>query len=313
LKERKRYAIAIHGGAGTVSKIQMTEWKEKAFQQALMVAITIGEGVLKKGGKALDAVTEAVVSMEDCTLFNAGKGSVFTHTGNHEMDASIMDGKNLKAGAVSSVSGVKNPILFARLIMEKSKHVMMAGEEALNYARTQNVQFEDNAYFYDEFRYKQWLKVRKKDEVSLDHDEGKAEKYGTVGAVALDRRGNLAAATSTGGMVNKRNGRVGDSPIIGAGTYADNRCGAISCTGHGEYFIRLVAAHEVLCHVKYNNVSLSDAAHEFIHQTLKNAGGRGGLIAVDTDGRIAMPFNTKGMYRASKQEGEEPFVGIYHI
>lgn len=312
-KRKNKYALAIHGGAGTVSRITMTQWKERAYHEALRRALTVGANVLAKGGKAIEAVAEAIVTMEDSPLFNAGKGSVFTYKGEHEMDAALMNGKNLKAGAVSAVRSVKNPILMAKAVMENSRHVMLSGDEALEFARRHGLELESKDYFYDEFRYKQWQKARAKDEVALDHDESEEKKYGTVGAVALDIRGNLAAATSTGGMVNKRFGRIGDSPIIGAGTYADNDSCAISCTGHGEFFIRLVVAHEVAAMVKYGGKSLQEAADIVVMEKLKKIGGRGGLIALDRNGNIVMPFNTKGMYRACKREGEREFVGIYKV
>lgn len=303
--------MVIHGGAGTVSRITMTQWKERAYHEALRRALTVGVHVLAKGGKALDAVTEAIVMMEDSPLFNAGKGSVFTYKGEHEMDAALMNGKNLKAGAVSAVKLVKNPVLLAKAVMENSRHVMLSGDDALEFARKQEIELESKDYFYDDFRYKQWQKARARDAVALDHDENEEKKYGTVGAVALDVHGNLAAATSTGGMVNKRFGRIGDSPIIGAGTYADNESCAISCTGHGEFFIRLVVAHEVATLVKYAGMSLQEAADTVVMEKLKKIGGRGGLIGLDRSGNIVMPFNTKGMYRAYKREGEKEFVGIY--
>lgn len=311
MKKKNRYALAIHGGAGTVSRITMTQWKERAYHEGLRRALTVGANVLAKGGKALDAVREAIVVMEDSPLFNAGKGSVFTYNGEHEMDAALMDGKNLKAGAVTGIKYVKNPILLAESVMAKSKHVMLSGEDALEFARKQGIQFENKEYFFDEFRHKQWQKAKARGVIELDHDQEEEKKFGTVGAVALDVRGNLAAATSTGGMVNKRFGRIGDSPIIGAGTYADNDSCAISCTGHGEFFIRLVVAHEVASLVKYGGKSLQEAAEKVIMERLKKIGGRGGLIGLDRNGEIVMPFNTKGMYRAYKREGEQEFVGIY--
>lgn len=294
-----------------MSRITMTHWKERAYHEGLRRALTVGSNILAKGGKAIDAVKEAIVVMEDSPLFNAGKGSVFTYGGEHEMDAALMDGKNLKAGAVAGIKQVKNPILLAEAVMRKSKHVMLSGEAALEFAKKQGLILEDKAYFYDEFRFKQWQKARAKGEVALDHDEEEEKKYGTVGAVALDVRGNLAAATSTGGMVNKRFGRIGDSPVIGAGTYADNESCAISCTGHGEFFIRMVVAHEVASLVKYGGKSLQEAADIVVMEKLKKIGGRGGLIGLDRKGNIAMPFNTKGMYRAFKKEGQPEFVGIY--
>jgi len=308
-----KYAFAIHGGAGTVSKITMTKWKEKAYKEALKRALYAGVNILENGGKALDAVVEAVRIMEDNPLFNAGKGSVFTHSGKHEMDAALMDGKTLKAGAVSGVQFVKNPVLLAHLVMKKTKHVMLGGEEAVEFARKNKITLKSQEYFYDEFRFKQWQKAKAKDDISLDHDMNEEKKYGTVGAVALDKKGNLAAATSTGGMVNKKYGRIGDSPIIGAGTYADNNSCAISCTGHGEFFIRYVVAHEVSSMMKHGNKELKAAADLVINHVLQKAGGRGGLIGIDRQGNIVMPFNTKGMYRAYKKEGEEDYVGIYKI
>ena len=304
------YAIAIHGGAGTISRKAMSNWKQKAYEEVLKRALEVSHLILKKGGKAMDAVFEAVKIMEDSSLFNAGKASVYTDKGTHEMDAAIMNGANLKAGAVAAVKLVKNPIELARTIMKKSRHVMLMGDDALDYARAQGLKIESPEYFHDESRYKQWQKAHSKDVVGLDHDSGE-EKFGTVGAVALDKRGNLAAATSTGGIVNKKHGRVGDSPIIGAGTYADNASCAISCTGVGEYFIRYVVAHEVACRIKYKGQSLEEASQEMIHETLLKAGGRGGLIAVDTKGTISMPFNTSGMYRGYKRSSGELFIGIY--
>lgn len=305
------FGIAIHGGAGTVSKTTMTKWKEQAYREALHRALTVGHMILQKGGKSLDAVQEAVKTMEDTPLFNAGKGSVFTHTGEHEMDAAIMDGSNLKAGAVAAVQSVKNPIELCRSIMNNSKHVMLAGAEALKFAQKRGLEIRDKEYFYDEFRFQQWQKALAKGVVELDHDVEEEKKYGTVGAVALDKKGNLAAATSTGGMVNKKYGRVGDSPIIGAGTYASNDSCAVSCTGHGEFFIRSVVAYDVVCLVKYKGLSLEEAAQTVVLQKLKKMGGRGGLIAIDKFGNITMPFNTKGMYRAYKKNSEEEYIGIY--
>ena len=304
----KPFAIAIHGGAGTVSKTKLTKWKREAYNQILTRAYTVGFMVLKKGGSALEAVAEAVIIMEDSHLFNAGKGSVFTHEGDFAMDAAIMDGKKLQAGAVAGVSQVRNPILLADCIMKKSKHVILSGNQALQYAKEQGLTLEDKEYFYDEFRYNQWQRALQKDKVELDHDE---EKYGTVGAVALDKKGNLAAATSTGGMVNKKYGRIGDSPLIGIGTYANNKTCAISCTGHGEYFIRSVVGHDVSARMMYGGQSLEEASHEVIKVKLPKLGGRGGLIGVDKNGNVAMPFNTSGMYRGYKSFNGKEFVGIF--
>ena len=310
----KNFGIAIHGGAGTVSKVKMTKWKAEAYKQALKRAYTVGFMTLKKGGSSLDAVIEAVIILENSHLFNAGKGSVFTNTGEHEMDAALMEGKKLKAGAVAGVSFVKNPIVLAHTIMKKSKHVLLSGELALEFAKKNNLEIETKEYFYDEFRYKQWQKAIANDTVQLDHDEGSPEqdkKFGTVGAVALDKKGNLAAATSTGGMVNKKFGRIGDSPIIGAGTYANNESCAISCTGHGEFFLRAVVAHEVSARMLYKGETLKQATDEVIHGVLPKLGGRGGLIGIDAAGNIVLSFNTKGMYRGFKNSNNQEFVDIF--
>ncbi len=311
----RNYGIAIHGGAGTVSKVKMTKWKAEAYKQALKRAYTVGYLTLHKGGSALDAVTEAVIILENSYLFNAGKGSVFTHTGKHEMDAAVMEGKKLKAGAVAGVQSVKNPVLLAKAIMKKSKHVLLSGEQALTFAKKHQLEIEDDAYFYDEFRYKQWQRAIASDTVQLDHDEGGStdqdKKFGTVGAVALDKKGNLAAATSTGGMVNKKFGRIGDSPIIGSGTYANNESCAISCTGHGEFFLRAVVAHEVSARMLYKGETLQEATQFIIHEALPKMGGRGGLIGIDAAGNIVLPFNTKGMYRGFKSSDNREFVDIF--
>lgn len=310
--KKTQYAFAIHGGAGTISKKSMSRWKEKAYKEGLHRAVTVGSSILEKGGRAIDAVLESVKEMEDTALFNAGKGAVFSYKGEHEMDASIMDGKTRQAGAVAAVTLIKNPIVLAREIMNNSRHVILSGEDAKEFAIDKGIEMKDSEYFFDEFRFRQWQKAKERSTVILDHDEGENdEKYGTVGAVALDRRGNLAAATSTGGMVNKRYGRIGDSPIPGAGTYADNESCAVSCTGQGEYFIRLSVAHEVASLIKYAKMSLDEAVKKVIQEELKKMGGRGGLIAIDKFGNISMKFNTKGMYRASKKEGEEVYIGIY--
>lgn len=306
------FGIAIHGGAGTVSKIKMTKWKAHAYEEALRRAYTVGYLTLQKGGRAIDAVIEAILILEDSSLFNAGKGSVFTHKGENEMDASLMNGANLSAGAVAGIKFVKNPILLAKTVMKKSKHVLLTGEEALTFAKENGLAIEPKEYFYDEFRYQQWQKALQKDTITLDHDsEAGDKKFGTVGAVALDKKGNVSAGTSTGGMVNKKYGRIGDSALIGSGTYANNATCAISCTGHGEYFIRNVVAHDVSARMKYLNISLEEASNELILDVLKKAGGRGGLIGIDRHCNIVMPFNTKGMYRGYKKSNGEEFVGIY--
>ena len=305
------YAIAIHGGAGTLVKGMMTPEKEFAYKQALETALDKGYAVLSAGGTATDAVMQSVVALEDCPLFNAGKGSVFTAEGTHEMDAAIMEGSALNAGAVSLISGIKNPIALARDVMEKSDHVFLAGEGAMKFARSLNYRLKDEAYFFDQFRYDQWQELKGTDAFQLDHSTKKDSKFGTVGAVACDIHGNLAAATSTGGMTNKRFGRIGDSPVLGAGNYANNKTCAVSCTGSGEFFIRGVAAYDVSCLMEYKGLSLEEAASEVIQKRLLEIGGDGGLIAVDVHGNIAMPFNTEGMYRASNTSLGRKTVQIY--
>lgn len=306
----KPFGIVIHGGAGTVSKTKMTKWKAEAYKQALKRAYTVGFLTLQKGGSSLQAVKEAIIILEDCPLFNAGKGSVFTHAGSIEMDAALMDGKRMQAGAVAGVQQVKNPILLAERVLKKSRHVLISGAQALEYAREQGLEIEEQSYFEEEERLKQYQRALAKDNIGLDHDE-EPEKYGTVGAVALDKKGNLAAATSTGGMVNKKYGRVGDSPLIGIGTYANNNSCAISCTGHGEFFIRSVVAHEVSARMLYKGESLEEASNYIIKDELVRLGGRGGLIGIDQAGNMVMPFNTKGMYRGFKNSNGEEFVGIF--
>lgn len=307
----KNFSIAIHGGAGTILKSSMTPEKEAAYQEALQAALDAGYEALKDQQSALAAVELAVMKLEDSPLFNAGRGSVFTAQGTHEMDASIMDGNTLDAGAVSMVSGVQNPIALTRLILERSEHVFLAGEGAMTFAKSMNCVFRPDEWFHDEFRYQQWLEVKDSDTVQLDHSVNKEQKFGTVGAVALDVFGNIAAATSTGGMTNKKFGRIGDSPMIGAGTYANNNTCAVSCTGSGEYFIRGVVAYDVSCLMEYKGLSLEAACHEVIHHRLVKINGDGGLIAVDAKGNIAMPFNTEGMYRGSRKSGEDGVVLIY--
>lgn len=305
------FSIAIHGGAGTLLKGQMTPEKETAYTSGLQLAIDTGYEILAIGGSALDAVTAAVIVLENNPLFNAGKGSVFTAKGHHEMDASIMEGKHQKAGAVSLISGIKNPILLARDVMEKSEHVFLAGEGALEFAKSLGYTQEEDSYFYNQFRYDQWQEIKDSDHFQLDHSVLKESKFGTVGAVACDIFGNVAAATSTGGMTNKRWGRIGDSPMIGSGNYANNTTCAVSCTGSGEYFIRGVVAYDVSCLMEYKGMSLEDAANEVIHHRILKLGGDGGLIAVDSLGNIAMPFNTEGMYRGYRKSRGDYDVLIY--
>lgn len=308
---KNNFSIAIHGGAGTLVKGLMTPKLESQYKAALTEALEAGYAVLKNGGKAIDAVETAVISLEDTPLFNAGKGSVFTHKGTHEMDAAIMDGSNLKGGAVSLITGIKNPISLARDVMEKSEHVFLAGEGAMQFAKMNGYNVFPPDYFYDEVRYQQWQGIKDSDTFQLDHSVKKDGKFGTVGAVACDSFGNVAAATSTGGMTNKKWGRVGDSPMLGVGTYANNKTCAVSCTGSGEYFIRGVVAYDVSCLMEYKGFSLEEAASEVIQNRILKLGGDGGLIAVDSKGNIAMPFNTEGMYRAYKTSEGESNLAIY--
>lgn len=306
---QKKTAIAIHGGAGTIDRSQMSSEKEKEYRKALQQALTEGSIILEKGGSSLDAVCAAVVMLEENPLFNAGKGSVFNHDGKHEMDASIMRGESLEAGAVAGICGPRNPVLLAREVMEKSGHVLLCGRGAEQFARERGLEFMPDDWFSTEFRKNQLEDALKEGEVRLDHGGGK--KFGTVGAVALDALGNLAAATSTGGMTNKKFGRLGDSPIIGAGTYADNATCAVSCTGSGEFFIRSVTAFNVSALMEYGGKSLWEAAEYVVHSKLAAIGGDGGLIAVDSRGNIAMPFNTPGMYRACRQANGHTEIRIW--
>ncbi|MCL4103755.1 UNVERIFIED_CONTAM: hypothetical protein GTU68_029072 [Idotea baltica] len=289
----------------------MTPEKEAAYTQALETALQAGYSALEKGLTAMDAVEVAVMELENCPLFNAGRGSVFTSAGTHEMDASIMDGSNLEAGAVSLVTGVQNPIALARVVMLHSGHVFLSGAGAEEFARSKNCPFQDEAWFHDEFRYQQWQAVKGTDGFQLDHNVTVDHKFGTVGAVALDQHGNIAAATSTGGMTNKRFGRVGDSPMIGSGTYANNATCAVSCTGSGEYFIRGVVAYDVSCLMEYKGLSLDAACREVVHERLPKINGDGGLIAVDAQGNMSLVFNTEGMYRGRREAGGDGVIEIY--
>lgn len=304
-----KYTLAIHGGAGTILRAEMTAEKEEAHRKALLDALRIGEAILREGGKALDAVEAAVRSLEDCEFFNAGKGAVFTNDGHHEMDASIMCGKTRAAGAAAMVQGVKNPIALARRVMEASDHVLLCGPGARQFAREQGLEEAPPEYFFSEFRHQQWQVAKARGIIQLDH----SKKYSTVGAVACDHHGHVAAATSTGGLTNKKYGRVGDSPIIGAGTYANDLTCAVSCTGDGEYFLRGVIAYDLSCLIEYKGMGLIEAAEFVIQQKQLALGGEGGLIAVDTKGNIALPFNSEGMYRAWVREGEEAGVAIYRL
>jgi len=302
------YLIAIHGGAGTILRSKMSTEAEKTYLSALEDALEAGHSILRSGGSALDAVVHATVLLEDCPLFNAGRGSVFTHDGFHEMDASVMDGKTLKAGAVSGVHNVKNPVLLARQIMENSEHVFLTGAGAEEFARKVRCEFETDEYFFSQYRYDQLLEIRDTESVRLDHSE---KKFGTVGAVARDLKGNLAASTSTGGMTNKRYGRVGDSPVIGSGTYANDRTCAVSCTGHGEYFLRAVVAYDISCLMEYKGLTLKEACDLVVHKKLSAMGGEGGLIAVDSSNSSALVFNSEGMYRGWKDSEGRGEIAIY--
>ncbi len=338
-KSMENFAIAIHGGAGTILKDSMSPALEQEYKAKLQEALTAGYEILSKGGTSMDAVVAAIKVMEDSPLFNAGKGSVFANDGTNSMDAAIMNGKDLKAGAVAGVHTIRNPIEGARAVMEKSPHVMLTGDGADKFAFEQGLKIEDPKYFYDAKRWKQFEKIKAQDQIKLDHSvpstpKGKGKdtsgsildvefggdasaslstdkKFGTVGCVALDKYGNLAAGTSTGGMTNKKWGRVGDSPIIGAGTYANNKTCAVSCTGHGEYFIRNVVAYDVAALMEYKHMSIEAAANEVVMEKLKEQGGEGGLIAIDAKGNITMPFNTTGMYRGYMLKNGVPNILIY--
>ncbi|WP_400190642.1 isoaspartyl peptidase/L-asparaginase family protein [Hymenobacter sp. B81] len=316
-------ALALHGGAGTIARHLLSPEAERDYRQALHDALLGGYELLRQGASALDAVEATVVRLENCPLFNAGRGAVFTHEGHHEMDASLMEGATRRAGAVTGVRRIQNPIQAARLVMEHSEHVLLAWPGAEEFARQHDLPMQPPEYFFTEHRYAQLQEALLSGRVRLDHsqeapleepipfDEDPKKKMGTVGAVARDQQGHLAAATSTGGMTNKRYSRIGDSPLIGAGTWADDRTCAISCTGHGEYFIRAVVAHDVACLMEYRGLSLAEACRVVVHDKLAPIGGEGGLVAVDAAGNIALLFNSEGMYRASISSRQPLFVGIY--
>ena len=319
-KPKDKVVLVIHGGAGTILKENMSPEKEKAYRLALQEALQNGYKVIKNGGESEDAVIEAIKVMENSPLFNAGKGAVFTHEGKNEMDASIMKGKTMQAGAVAGVTTIKNPILAAKAVMNNSAHVMMAGKGAEEFAVKQGLEIVDPSYFRTEDRWNSLQKVLEKDKekMELDHDTKTQayvpfnfvdEKFGTVGAVALDAKGNITAGTSTGGMTNKRYGRVGDSPIIGAGTYANNEVG-VSCTGWGEYFIKAIAAYDVAALMKYKQASSQEAGKEVIKK-IGEMGGDGGMIVLDKNGQASFPFNTAGMYRGSITQSGKIFIEIY--
>ncbi len=308
--EKPEYAIVIHGGAGTILKKNMTPEKEAAYIEKMQEALNAGEAILKNGGSSLDAVEATIHIMEDSPLFNAGKGAVYTEAGENEMDASIMDGSNLMAGAVAGVKTVKHPISAARMVMEKSKHVMMAREGAEIFAEQQGLEIVDPSYFKSERRWNSYLRMKAKQE---SKEEEANKKHGTVGCVALDKKGNIAAGTSTGGMSMKMWGRIGDSPIIGAGTYANNKTCGVSSTGHGEFFIRNVVAYDISALMEYKGWSLEKSANYVVNEKLKSQGGTGGIVSLDKDGNIAMAFNTAGMYRGFIKSTGETEILIYGI
>lgn len=294
----QKFVLAVHGGAGTIDPSKLTPELNIAYREGLTEACRIGHTILSKNGSALDAVEAAVSALEDFPLFNAGRGSVFTHDGTHEMDASIMDGKNSDAGAVAGIASVKNPVQLARIIMEKTPHVLFTGEGALDLARQYDLPIEPESYFFTQARYDQLQRAIAKNQIHLDHSSTSNKYLGTVGAVACDVNGNTAAATSTGGMTNKMKGRVGDTPIPGCGIWADNATCAVSCTGTGELFIRALAAAEVHYSILYRKLSLEEAVRFTVHEHLPRWNGDGGLIAVNTKREVVMDFNTDGMYRA---------------
>lgn len=322
VSNKKRPVIAIHGGAGAITRAAMSAEKEQLYLAELERIVSGGQAILAAGGSALDAVTEAVRLLEECPLFNAGKGAVFTHQGAHELDACIMDGRTLDAGAVCGVSHIRNPILTARKVLENSPHVLFTGAGAEDFARANGQEMVEPEYFFTQERYDQLQRAIAADTgVMLDHDGATLNasgdpidpehKFGTVGAVAIDELGNLAAATSTGGMTNKQAGRVGDSPIIGAGCYASNNTVAISSTGTGEVFMRTVAAYDVAALMEYAGLTLEEATHKVVQEKLLPLGGSGGMIAVDKFGNVELPFNSEGMYRGFARVGEAPVVSIY--
>ncbi len=318
--EKAEFAIVIHGGAGTILKKNMTEEKEAAYRAVLEEAVKVGYDILKNGGSSLDAVTKTINVMEDSPLFNAGKGAVFTNAETNELDASIMDGKTLNAGASAGTTTVRNPIDLARAVMDNSPHVMLSGKGAETFAKEQGLEIVDPQYFYTENRFNALQRAKEREKIELDHDDQQALfydaeiknfKYGTVGCAALDKDGNLAAGTSTGGMTNKRWGRVGDAPIIGSGTYANNATCAVSSTGWGEYFIRAQVAHDISALMEYKGLSLAEASKIVIHDKVGGLGGDGGIVAVDKDGNMVMEFNTEGMYRASMNDQGDLKIEIY--
>ncbi|SDS32970.1 isoaspartyl peptidase/L-asparaginase [Gramella sp. MAR_2010_147] len=312
----QNFGIVIHGGAGTILKENISDSLEQAYKDKLEEAIKTGHEILANGGTAIEAVQKTINVMEDSPLFNSAKGAVFTNEGKNELDASIMDGKTLNAGAIAGVTNVKNPINLAYEVMENSEHVLLSGKGAEDFAKEQGLEIVDPEYFYTENRFKAMERAREREKQKSNKTAFydpfiKDEKFGTVGCAALDKNGNLAAGTSTGGMSNKKYNRIGDAPIIGAGTYANNKTAAISSTGWGEYFIRGVVAYDISAMMEYKGVSLKEATHEVIQNKLGELGGTGGIIAIDHDGNVSMEFNTAGMYRASMNSNGEMSIGIY--
>jgi len=301
----EQFAIAIHGGAGTLHRERFSPGVVQQYEKALRQALQAGLHILQNGGRSLDAVEAAVMELEDCPFFNAGRGAVFNADGGHTLDAAIMDGSTLAAGAVAGISGFKSPVRVARAVMEKTRYVLLSAQGAADFAREQGMEEVAADYFYTDLRYQQWKKKQQN-----DLDQSADLNFGTVGAVALDKKGNLAAATSTGGLTNKKYGRVGDSPIIGGGTYANNNTCAVSCTGDGEHFIRSVVAYDVSCLIEYKLLTLREAC-AYSMQRLEQIKGKGGLIAIDRWGNIQMPFNSEGMYRASANVDGEVAIKIF--
>ena len=302
------FGLAIHGGAGTLPRAETGADRELDYRAGLAAALDAGFSVLEAGGTSLDGVARAVMALEDDPQFNAGRGSVFTFDGRNELDAAIMEGSTLKAGAVCGVTHIRNPVGLARAVMEHSDYVMLSGAGAEEFALSRGFTLVSGSYFFTPQRWRQLERIRAGDAgmsaLTISH-------AGTVGAVALDRAGRLAAATSTGGMTGKRYDRIGDSPIIGAGTYADDRSCAVSATGHGEIFIRAAVAHDICSRMRFGARTLSEAVREVVHGELPALGGEGGVIAIDRGGEIVMEFNSEGMFRASRRSGEEPHIGIY--
>lgn len=313
------YTLVIHGGAGNITPAMMNKEQEAQYTAGLKDALDAGHAILKAGGAALDAVAAAIVSMENNPIFNAGKGSVFTKKGLNEMDAAIMNGKDLSAGAVAGVRNVKNPIMLAKEIMLHSGHVFLSGSGAGEFALSRGIEMASDDYFFNKARYDQWVKIRDSDFTQLDHEDDNLKgpvadpeyKFGTVGAVACDEHGNIAGGTSTGGMTNKRFGRIGDSPVIGAGTYANNKTCAISCTGHGEFFLRAVVAYDVSCLMEYKGFSLAQACNMVVKDKLVKLGGEGGLIAVNAKGEHEFCFNSAGMYRGMRNSEGKELIAYY--